>query len=106
MLEDEDTEDPRALRDSLRHAIMDRRHRQVVFDLSRLHRLTGATAVVLVGAEACSATCGTPVAFACARRRVKRALAGMRDLLTVHCSVGQALEAMAMCAKGRRKTRG
>ena len=106
LLEDDDAEDPGALRDSLRRAIMDRRHHQVVFDLSRLHRLTGATAIVLVGAEACSVTCGTPVAFACARQRVKRALAGMRDLLTVHCSVGRALEAMAACTRGRRKTRG
>lgn len=96
LLEEGDTENPRLFEKGLQSAIEDRHHRQVVFDLSRLRELTSASVAVLLAAEACALIRGTPVAFACARRRVKRALvlAGVRELLEVHASVGRALEAL------------
>lgn len=92
LLEESDLGDPGALRDHLKRVIMDERHRLVVLDLWRLKEITSAVVAVLVGARAEGVTCGTPVAFACARRRVMRALTSLRELFTVHGSVGTALE--------------
>jgi anti-anti-sigma regulatory factor len=95
LLEEEDLDEPAALQDRLRCAVANRHHRQVILDLSRLRRITSAIVAVLTGAEARGVKCGTPVAFACARRRVRRVLSGMHKLLTVHGSMGRALEAIA-----------
>jgi len=94
LLEEKDLEDPVALQDRLQRAVADGHHRQVVLDLWRLEEITSAVAGVLVGTEASGAACGTPVAFACARHRVRRALAFLHKLLTIHGSVGKALEAI------------
>jgi len=94
LLEEKDLEDPVALQNRLRRAVADGHHRRVVLDLWRLEEITSAVAGVLVGTEASGAACGTPVAFACARHRVRRALAFLHKLLTIHGSVGLALEAI------------
>jgi anti-anti-sigma factor len=104
LLDDGDLVEPEALQDGLERAVADEHHRRVVLDLSRLREITSAVIAVLVGAEASGATCGTPVALACARRRVRRAFAGLRDLLAIHDSVGPALEAIderATVGRGR-----
>jgi len=94
LLEEKDLEGPVTLQNRLQRAVADGHHRQVVLDLWRLEEITSAVAGVLVGTEARGAACGTPVAFACARHRVRRALAFLHKLLTIHGSVGRALEAI------------
>jgi len=94
LLEGKDLDDPLALQSGLQRAVADRNHSQVVLDLWRLEEITSAVVAVLVGTEARGAACGTPVAFACARHRVRRALAFLHKFLTIHGSVGLALEAI------------
>jgi len=99
MLEEKDLDDPGGLLDRLQRAVLDGHHRGVVLDLWRLRDITSTVVAVLVGTEYRAATCGTPVAIACARPRVRQTLALLRKVLTIHGSVGLALEAMEQRGK-------